>query len=1002
MTSSQVPTRRDGTTISRRPWPLTPRRTALYAGLLTMGVIVSWKAHVAFAQGNTGSFLVEAALLVVSIPLVSWAVVRFAERNVEQNERRSRDAERLLEAYGRISISLDPLRASDVIVDDFVALLGAENGVLWALNRETGDLKALASSEELDPTAAPTVEFPRGTGTVGRAVIEGRPVMTPDVLADSRITFTAAGRKWIERTSSRAVLAVPLVVDGEVIGGISAADRKGRRYDVRDVRLAELFADRVALALRNAQLYSDAQRRLVHTETLLAVSRSVGAALDLTDTLRLVSRDLAQALGADTVGAYVPDAGHEILTPLAGYHIPEDLLRTFSAMHFSLRSHELLEEGWREGRAVFSADVTEDPRTDRALVGRLPKASVLFVPLVYQGVLVGALFAAWWKRREGLSVEEVRLAEAIGQQAALSVAHARRYAESERRRKAAERLAGVGRLISQSLDPMEVQQRIAESVHSLLETAISRVYRLDPVSGLLVAEASCGPFWPESIKPRETRVGMGAVGLAVETAMPVVTPDILNDSRIRLTPEVREAGRESGHRAVLAVPLVVKGRVLGGLVVVDRTGRRFEAEEIALAEAFASQAAVAFENAQLHADAERRRAIAEKLAAVGNLVSESLEPQVVADRIVESLRGLLGVPVALLFRHDPESEDFVTVASAGELSPSIVPGAVFPAGMGPCGLAVRESRPVTSDDVLADARIRLTAAMRALLEGVSLRAVVCVPLFVQGRIVGTLLIADRTGRVFSAEDVQIVSTFAGASASALERARLFAELQRTLALLTGLSHRLMSVQEEERRHIARELHDEIGQLLAGLKLSLEAASRRSPDELREPFGHLQELAAELIGRVREMAVGLRPPMLDDLGLVPALLCHLARFTRQTKVEVKLSHSGLERRLPPAVEVVAYRIIQEALTNVARHSCSLEAGVRLTANDDCVHGVVEDHGVGFDSDVRAGKESSGLTGMRERAELVEGSIAVSSIPGLGTQLRFELPLRRSSEKASWPS
>ena len=744
------------------------------------------------------------------------------------------------------------------------------------------------------------------------------------------------------------------------------------------------------------------ERRVAATESLLSVSRSVGSALDLIDTMRLVSRDLARALGADTVGAYVPDRDAAALCPLAGYHVPEGILRLLTGMPVSRRSHPLLEEGWREGRAVFSANVAEDPRTDPTLGKQLPKASVLFVPLLYQGELVGALFAAWWNTRAELSAEDMRLAEAIGQQAALSVAHARRVAESERRRESAERLAEVGRLVSQSLDPMVVQQRIAESLQSLLGTAISRVYRLEPDSGLLVAEANCGPFWPESIKPRVTRVGMGAIGLAVDTAAPVVTPDILVDPRIHLAPEIREAGHKSDHRAVLAVPLLVKDRVIGGLVVVDRTGHRFGPEEIGLVEAFASQAAVAFENAHLHAEAKRRRSVAEKLAAIGHLVSDSLEPQVVASRIVEGPRDLLGAPAALLFRHEPATGDFVTVASVGDLSPVIAPGAVFPEGTGPCGVAVRAGRPVTSVDILSDPRVRLTPPMRSLLEGILCRAVVCVPLSVQGRIVGTLLIADRTGRVFSAEDVELVSTFAAAAASALERARLFTELQAALGKLTGLSHRLLTVQEEERQHLARELHDEIGQLLAGLNLGLQVASRRCPDDLRAPLGHMQELAGELIGRVREMAVGLRPPMLDDLGLVPALLAYFARFTRQTKVTVNMSHSGLDRRLPPAVEVVAYRILQEALTNVARHSGALEATVRLSADESAIQGAVEDHGVGFDARELAPRTVSGLTGMRERAELVGGSVSIETTRGIGTHLKFTLPLDAGPSALPWPA
>jgi signal transduction histidine kinase len=133
-------------------------------------------------------------------------------------------------------------------------------------------------------------------------------------------------------------------------------------------------------------------------------------------------------------------------------------------------------------------------------------------------------------------------------------------------------------------------------------------------------------------------------------------------------------------------------------------------------------------------------------------------------------------------------------------------------------------------------------------------------------------------------------------------------------------------------------------------------------------------------------------MLDDLGLFPALVWQLARFTRQTGVEVDFVHSGLEgRRLPAAIALVAYRIVQEALTNVARHSGAGSAAVRLSAVNGLLHGEVEDKGVGYEPERLLSPTSIGLAGMRERAELVGGRIRGESLAGVGTRLTFELPL-----------
>jgi PAS domain S-box-containing protein len=209
-----------------------------------------------------------------------------------------------------------------------------------------------------------------------------------------------------------------------------------------------------------------------------------------------------------------------------------------------------------------------------------------------------------------------------------------------------------------------------------------------------------------------------------------------------------------------------------------------------------------------------------------------------------------------------------------------------------------------------------------------------------------------------------------------------------------LSRRLIEVQEAERRSIALELHDEISQILTGLKLTLEMGARLPADEARASIAQAQVLVNELMGRARNLSLNLRPGMLDDLGLLPALLWHIEHYTSQTKVQVTFKHSGLkERRFAPEVETAAYRIVQEALTNAARHADVKEVTVRVWADQQTLATQIEDRGRGFDPEqaLSAGS-TSGLAGMHERATLLGGNFSIESHQGAGTRVTAEWDIR----------
>jgi PAS domain S-box-containing protein len=274
-----------------------------------------------------------------------------------------------------------------------------------------------------------------------------------------------------------------------------------------------------------------------------------------------------------------------------------------------------------------------------------------------------------------------------------------------------------------------------------------------------------------------------------------------------------------------------------------------------------------------------------------------------------------------------------------------------------------------------------------------LRSYAGAPIRIEGQVIGCLAVGSTTPGSYTAIHSERLQAFADQAALVLFNARLYEQVHTGHNRLEALSRRLLDVQEAERRHIARELHDEIGQALTGLTLLLEMIKRLPPEAIRSQLDEAQSLAAALMDRVHNLSLDLRPTMLDDLGLLPALLSHVARYTEQTGVQVIFEHEGVDRRFGADIETAAYRIVQEALTNVARHAGVAEAAVRLWADQHNLRVQVEDRGAGFDPEAAAAARTTlGLDGMRERATLVGGQFTVEAAPGSGALLTAELPVR----------
>ncbi|CAE6691870.1 MAG: PAS domain S-box protein [Nitrospira sp.] len=234
-------------------------------------------------------------------------------------------------------------------------------------------------------------------------------------------------------------------------------------------------------------------------------------------------------------------------------------------------------------------------------------------------------------------------------------------------------------------------------------------------------------------------------------------------------------------------------------------------------------------------------------------------------------------------------------------------------------------------------------------------------------------------------------------------------LERTAALreanerLRILSRRLMEIQESERRAIARDLHDEIGQALTAIKLNLrEIRTVPGSEAVENQIVDSLEILGQVLQRVRSLALDLRPSLLDELGLGPALRWYVGRQAERAGWEALVSVEALTSRPSPEVEIACFRLTQEALTNVARHSQASKVEVRLERAHQELTLVIRDNGIGFDLEmVRAGARagtSVGLSGMEERVQLAGGTVTITSAPAAGTEIRASFPLAAASESS----
>ncbi len=468
--------------------------------------------------------------------------------------------------------------------------------------------------------------------------------------------------------------------------------------------------------------------------------------------------------------------------------------------------------------------------------------------------------------------------------------------------------------------------------------------------------------------------GRGILGVLIRDARPLRLHD--------LTADRRSVGFPPHHppmRTFLGVPILLRGVAYGEIYLTEKEGGQdFTHEDEELTMLLAAQAAVAVENARLYESATRWLRQLESLTEVGNALAGETELAPLLDLIATRLQELIDAELVVIALPMPDGR--LKIEAANRPQGEELVGIVLPPGGSKSGRALERRHSERVDSVFDDLEVDQEIARR-----MGIRSGLYVPLLVQDRAIGVIAAHNKRGPDprFSDDDLRLAETFAARAAVAVDLSDRVAR---------DALRRVVEGQELERRRLARELHDETGQALTSILLGLRAVEdAKSPEEAREAAALLRELIVGTLQSVRRLGVELRPKALDDFGLVAALERLGETFSEQTGIAVDVQANLDSERLPAEVETALYRIVQEALTNVAKHAGAHRVSVLVTRREGRVTAVIEDDGQGFGA-AGGGGDGFGLIGMKERVGLLDGRLAIESTEGAGTTVVAEVPLR----------
>jgi PAS domain S-box-containing protein len=788
----------------------------------------------------------------------------------------------------------------------------------------------------------------------------------------------------------QALLAVPIIQPkGDVVGALSFADAiDPERFSERDLVRWAILAQQIARATE----YSDLCAQLQHLE----------------ERHRVVTESINDAVYTMNLDGLVT-FGNAALERLTGYGMEEMLGQPVTLFYPS--GHDPLSGKHRKRRLASESGL---PHVEIELIkkdGRRVPAELSVANLTQQGRIIG---------RVGVLrdiTDRKRAAE-----------------EKERDRRESEVLAELVRTLNASLDLDTVLQRVVEGARELCHSDVAMIAIQDPTSEAMIIRHMIGSAY-QGLKGLRIQPGRGVGGQVLLTGHPFRTEDYANDPRLRQG--FVDLVKEQGVVSLMAVPIRLGARIEGLLYTDNHSPRPFTDHDEAILLQLAEHAAIAIHNARLYEESERRRRAAESLADIERLLSQSLDPEEVGQRIVESIRGLFGTVSASLLRLHPVSARFAVLAESGETNAAFGKHMRLAGKTAILRLAVRKRQPLTSASILVEARLARQSKDQAVSEGTLYRSVLAIPLVHQDRVIGALAIVDHPGRIFSQEEIRLAQAFADQAATALENAHFYQEIQHAYEKLAQTQDQLIQAQKMEAiGRLAGGIAHDFNNLLTVImgRADLVLSRLRGRDQLRRHVGLILSAADTAASLTRQLIAFSRrqvlQPAVIDLNLVVLNVSTMLRWLIGEDIEVIMHLAtglGHIKADPGQLEQVLMNLAvnaRDAMPHGGRLTIET-ANVTLDETYAQMHlGVqagryvrlaVQDSGCGMDSETQAhifepffttkgpGKGTGlGLSTVYGIVTQSGGHIGVSSTHGQGTAVTIDFPRVDDPLTASTPN
>jgi len=548
--------------------------------------------------------------------------------------------------------------------------------------------------------------------------------------------------------------------------------------------------------------------------------------------------------------------------------------------------------------------------------------------------------------------------------------------------------SGVLLRFDRTLD--ETLQHIVDAARVVIEAKYAALAVLGE-DGQLSRFFYSGLSEEEARKIGEPPKGLGVLGLIIEEGKPLRLKDV--------TKHPKAYGFPPHHpvmRSFLGVPIIVNGKPFGRLYLTEKIGgRTFTKQDEKLALLLAAQAAATIERAMLAEQANRT----ERLELLNELVSKlnrSTDEKSVLETATEGIHA--SIPFAevatVLYRPD-ESLSLLCFPEGSRLGLQLR-RPCLKVNRTPFAICMQERKSVLLSEISME---KAKTPFERWLARRGFRSLIAVPVALGEQVLGVIFAAAVQPDAFSRDDLTFLQTVSDHVAVALANARLLQELREKERIRGLLLNKVVTAQEEERKRISHELHDQIGQLLTALLIQLQLLERDlSEPSLKDRLKVLKQLAEEISVHLHHIAWELRPPALDELGLLAALERVTEEWSKRFNIPCEFEVNGaFNGQVEPEVAIGVFRIVQESLTNIAKHAKATHARVTVQQENGELVVTVEDNGVGFRvKDVMRHPDENkrlGLLGMMERAAMLSGKLDIESKPGKGTKIQLRIPLTK---------